>query len=111
MGSIRLLGINVGKQKPMKYEKKIKIIKNFGIDGDRFSKINDTRQIMIVDGKLYDNYDLKGVFSMAKVTIMSSRRFLTRSKYKKTSIGRKAARGKMNKHKARTYKSYRGQGK
>ena len=48
---------------------------------------------------------------MAKVTIMSSRRFLTRSKYKKTSIGRKAARGKMNKHKARTYKSYRGQGK
>ncbi len=59
MGSIRLLGINVGKQKPMKYEKKIKIIKNFGIDGDRFSKINDTRQIMIVDGKLYDNYDLK----------------------------------------------------
>ena len=44
-------------------------------------------------------YDLKGVFSVAKVTIMSSRRFLTRSKYKKTSIGKKAARGKMNKHK------------
>jgi hypothetical protein len=59
MGTIRLLAINIEKQKPMKYEKKIKIIKNFGIEGDRFSKIDDNRQIMIVDGKLYDNYDLK----------------------------------------------------
>tara|TARA_Y100000768_G_scaffold69475_1_gene48828 strand:+ start:7103 stop:7522 length:420 start_codon:yes stop_codon:yes gene_type:complete len=59
MGIIRSLAINVGKQKPMKYEEKIKIIKNFGIEGDRFSKLGDTRQIMIVDGKLYDKYDLK----------------------------------------------------
>lgn len=59
MGTIRLLAINIEKQKPMKYEKKIKIIKNFGIEGDRFSKVDDNRQIMIVDGKLYDNYDLK----------------------------------------------------
>ena len=59
MGIIRSLAVNQGKQKPMLYEKKIKIIKNFGIEGDRFSKFNDSRQIMIVDGKLYDKYDLK----------------------------------------------------
>jgi len=43
----------------MKYEKTIKVIENFGIEGDRFSKFDDFRQIMIVDGKLYDENDLK----------------------------------------------------
>ena len=59
MGTIRSLAINRGKQKKMKYEKKIKVIENFGIEGDRFSKYNDSRQIMIIDGKLYDNNDLE----------------------------------------------------
>lgn len=59
MGTIRSLAINLGKQKPMKYEKTIKVIENFGIEGDRFSKFDDFRQIMIVDGKLYDENDLK----------------------------------------------------
>jgi hypothetical protein len=59
LGTIRSLAINLGKQKPMKYEKTIKVIENFGIEGDRFSKFDDFRQIMIVDGKLYDENDLK----------------------------------------------------
>ena len=57
MGTIRSLAVNFGKQKPMKYEKTIKVIKNFGIEGDRFSKFDGFRQIMIVDGKLYDEND------------------------------------------------------
>jgi len=59
LGTIRSLAVNFGKQKPMKYEKTIKVIKNFGIEGDRFSKFDGFRQIMIVDGKLYDENDLK----------------------------------------------------
>ncbi|MEC7837792.1 MAG: hypothetical protein VX523_03640 [Chloroflexota bacterium] len=59
MGTIRSLAINLGKQKKMKYQKKIKVMENFGIEGDRFSKFNDHRQIMIVDAKLYDNNALE----------------------------------------------------
>ncbi len=58
MGTITSLAINQGKLKPMSYKKEIKIIKNYGIEGDRFSKLNDSRQIMIVDSKLYENNDL-----------------------------------------------------
>jgi len=59
MGIIKSLAVNVGKQKPMKYKKKVKIIENFGIEGDRFSKLNDNRQIMIVNAKLYDLHKLE----------------------------------------------------
>ncbi len=59
MAKIRSLAVNMGKQKEMKYEKKIKLIENFGIEGDRFSSYNDSRQIMIVDGNLYDLHQLK----------------------------------------------------
>ena len=43
----------------MKYEERIRIIEKFGIEGDRFSSYNDLRQIMIVDGNLYDLHKLK----------------------------------------------------
>ena len=59
MPQIRSLAVNTGKQKEMKYEQKIKLIEHFGIEGDRFSKYNDSRQIMMVDGKLYDLHNLK----------------------------------------------------
>ncbi len=36
--------------------------------------------------------------------------FHTRSKFKKTSIGKKPSKHMMNKHKRRGFKSYRGQG-
>ena len=58
MGTITSLAINQGKLKPMNYKNETKIIKNYGIEGDRFSKLNDSRQIMIVDSKLYENNDL-----------------------------------------------------
>ena len=59
MPQIRSLAVNTGKQKEMKYEQKVKLIEHFGIEGDRFSKYNDSRQIMMVDGKLYDLHNLK----------------------------------------------------
>ena len=59
MGVIRSVAINLGKLKPMSYKKNIKVISNFGIQGDRFSKINDTRQIMIIDSNLYEINNLK----------------------------------------------------
>ena len=59
MAKIRSLAVNMGKQKEMKYEEKIRIIEKFGIEGDRFSSYNDLRQIMIVDGNLYDLHQLK----------------------------------------------------
>tara|TARA_B100000427_G_scaffold79288_1_gene64666 strand:- start:98 stop:487 length:390 start_codon:yes stop_codon:yes gene_type:complete len=49
----------MGKRKEMKYEERIRIIEKFGIEGDRFSSYNDLRQIMIVDGNLYDLHQLK----------------------------------------------------
>ena len=59
MAKIRSLAVNMGKQKEMKYEEKIRIIEKFGIEGDRYSSYNDLRQIMIVDGNLYDLHQLK----------------------------------------------------
>ena len=59
MAKIRSLAVNMGKQKEMKYEERIRIIEKFGIEGDRFSSYNDLRQIMIVDGNLYDLHKLK----------------------------------------------------
>jgi len=59
LAKIRSLAVNMGKQKEMKYEEKIRIIEKFGIEGDRFSSYNDLRQIMIVDGNLYDLHQLK----------------------------------------------------
>ena len=59
MAKIRSLAVNMGKRKEMKYEERIRIIEKFGIEGDRFSSYNDLRQIMIVDGNLYDLYQLK----------------------------------------------------
>ena len=59
MAKIRSLAVNMGKQKEMKYEEKIRIIEKFGIEGDRFSSYNDLRQIMRVDGNLYDLHKLK----------------------------------------------------
>lgn len=59
MGTIKSIGINVGKLTPMSYKDEVKIISNFGIEGDRFSKMNDNRQIMIVDADLYDVHNLK----------------------------------------------------
>ena len=59
MAKIRSLAVNMGKQKEMKYEEKIRIIEKFRIEGDRFSSYNDLRQIMIVDGNLYDLHQLK----------------------------------------------------
>ena len=55
-------------------------------------------------------YDFKGIF-MARMMMFSSRRYESKSKQKKTSIGNKASRGKMNKDSARSYKKYRGQGR
>lgn len=59
MGVIRSVAINLGKLKPMSYKKNIKVISNFGIQGDRFSKLNDSRQIMIIDSNLYEINNLK----------------------------------------------------
>tara|TARA_B100001142_G_C14131273_1_gene576957 strand:+ start:120 stop:539 length:420 start_codon:yes stop_codon:yes gene_type:complete len=59
LAKIRSLAVNMGKQKEMKYEERIRIIEKFGIEGDRFSSYNDLRQIMIVDGNLYDLHQLK----------------------------------------------------
>lgn len=59
MGTIRSLSINIGKLKPMSYKENIKIISKFGIEGDRFSKLNDSRQIMIIDSNLYEINNLK----------------------------------------------------
>ena len=54
MGTIKSIGINVGTLTPMSYKDEVKIISNYGIEGDRFSKKNHNRQIMIVDADLYD---------------------------------------------------------
>ena len=59
MAKIRSLAVNMGKQKEMNYEEKIRIIEKFGIEGDRFLSYNELRQIMIVDGNLYDLHKLK----------------------------------------------------
>ncbi|MBL40639.1 MAG: hypothetical protein CL761_04900 [Chloroflexi bacterium] len=59
MGTIKSIGINVGKLTPMSYKDEVKIISNYGIEGDRFSKKNDNRQIMIVDADLYDVHNLE----------------------------------------------------
>tara|TARA_B100001758_G_scaffold195312_1_gene172985 strand:+ start:1202 stop:1621 length:420 start_codon:yes stop_codon:yes gene_type:complete len=59
LAKIRSLAVNMGKRKEMKYEERIRIIEKFGIEGDRFSSYNDLRQIMIVDGNLYDLHQLK----------------------------------------------------
>ena len=59
MAKIRSLAVKMGKRKEMKYEERIRIIEKFGIEGDRFSSYNDLRQIMIVDGNLYDLHQLK----------------------------------------------------
>lgn len=59
MGTIRSLSINIGKLKPMSYKENIKVISKFGIEGDRFSKLNDSRQIMIIDSNLYEINNLK----------------------------------------------------
>ena len=59
MAKIRSLDVYMGKRKEMKYEERIRIIEKFGIEGDRFSSYNDLRQIMIVDGNLYDLHQLK----------------------------------------------------
>jgi MOSC domain-containing protein YiiM len=59
LGTIRSLSINIGKLKPMSYKENIKIISKFGIEGDRFSKLNDSRQIMIIDSNLYEINNLK----------------------------------------------------
>ena len=59
MGIIKSIGINVGKLTPMSYKDEVKIISNYGIEGDRFSKKNDNRQIMIVDADLYDVHNLE----------------------------------------------------
>ena len=59
MGTITSLAINQGKLKSMSYKNQIEIIKNYGIEGDRFSKLNTSRQIMIVDAKLYEINNLE----------------------------------------------------
>lgn len=59
MGTIKSIGINVGTLTPMSYKDEVKIISNYGIEGDRFSKKNDNRQIMIVDADLYDVHNLE----------------------------------------------------
>lgn len=59
MGVIRSVAINLGKLKPMSYKKNIKVISNFGIQGDRFSKLNDSRQIMIINSNLYEINNLE----------------------------------------------------
>jgi len=59
LGTIRSLSINIGKLKPMSYKENIKVISKFGIEGDRFSKLNDSRQIMIIDSNLYEINNLK----------------------------------------------------
>ena len=48
---------------------------------------------------------------MSQMLIFSSRRQESKRKYKKTSTGNDASRGKMNKNAARSYKKYRGQGR
>ena len=59
MGTIKSIGINVGTLTPMSYKDEVKIISNYGIEGDRFSKKNHNRQILIVDADLYDVHNLK----------------------------------------------------
>jgi|TARA_B110000263_G_scaffold7922_1_gene6799 MOSC domain-containing protein YiiM len=59
LGTITSLAINQGKLKSMSYKNQIEIIKNYGIEGDRFSKLNTSRQIMIVDAKLYEINNLE----------------------------------------------------
>ncbi|SVE06472.1 uncharacterized protein METZ01_LOCUS459326, partial [marine metagenome] len=54
MGKIRSINLNQGTNMPMIYINEIRVFENIGLEGDRYSDPKNDRQIMIVDGSLYD---------------------------------------------------------
>ena len=59
MGKIRSINLNQGTNMPMIYINEIRVFENIGLEGDRYSDPKNDRQIMIVDGSLYDKHKLK----------------------------------------------------
>ena len=59
MGKIRSINLNQGSNMPMINKNEIRVLEDVGFEGDRYSDPNNDRQIMIVDGSLYDKHKLK----------------------------------------------------
>ena len=59
MGKIRSINLNQGANMPMINRNEIQVLEDIGFEGDRYSDPNNDRQIMIVDGSLYDKHKLK----------------------------------------------------
>mgnify|MGYP001169068820 FL=1 len=59
MGTIRSINLNQGTNMPMMNRSRIRVLANNGFEGDRYSDPKNDRQIMIVEGSLYDKHKLK----------------------------------------------------
>jgi len=59
MGKIRSINLNQGSNMPMINKNEIRVLEDVGFEGDRYSDPNNDRQIMIVEGSLYDKHELK----------------------------------------------------
>ena len=59
MGKIRSINLNQGSNMPMINKNEIRVLEDVGFEGDRYSDPNNDRQIMIVEGSLYDKHKLK----------------------------------------------------
>jgi len=59
MGKIRSINLNQGANMPMINKNEIRVLEDIGFEGDRYSDPNNDRQIMIVEGSLYDKHELK----------------------------------------------------
>ena len=59
MGKIRSINLNQGANMPMINRNEIQVLEDIGFEGDRYSDPKNDRQIMIVDGSLYDKHKLK----------------------------------------------------
>ena len=59
MGKIRSINLNKGTNMPMMNRSKIRVLAHNGFEGDRYSDPKNDRQIMIVEGSLYDKHKLK----------------------------------------------------
>ena len=59
MGKIRSINLNQGANMPMINRNEIQVLEDIGFEGDRYSDPKNDRQIMIVEGSLYDKHKLK----------------------------------------------------
>ena len=59
MGKIRSINLNQGANMPMINRNEIRVLEDIGFEGDRYSDPKNDRQIMIVEGSLYDKHKLK----------------------------------------------------